>query len=58
MADATFKFWDQDISMIGIGEMTPGGKLQKLIFNYVPTEYADAYSNVWNSFEKTAISFA
>ncbi len=44
--------------MIGMGVMTPGGKLQPLIFSYVPTESADAYSNVGNSFEKTANSFA
>ena len=57
MADATFKFCERDIGMIGMGVMTPGGKLQPLIFSYVPTESAEAYCNVWNSFEKSAISF-
>ena len=58
MSDNTFKFCDQDIGLIGMGSMTPGGKFQSLIFAYVPSESADAYKGVWKSLEKSLLSFA
>ena len=58
MSDATFKFCDQDIGLIGMGIMTPGGKLQPLIYAYSPTESADAYKSVWKSLEKSLLYFA
>ena len=58
MGDGTFKFCDQDIGLLGMGVMTPGGKLQPLVYSYVPTESSEAYESVWKSFERTLISFA
>ena len=41
-----------------MGVMTPGGKLQPLVYGYVPTESSEAYDSVWKSFEMSPISFA
>jgi hypothetical protein len=57
MGDGTFNFADRDIAMLGMGVMTPGGKLRPLIFSYVPTESAEAYKFCWMAFERSAISF-
>jgi len=58
MGDGTFNFADRDIAMLGMGVMTPGGKLRPLIFSFVPTESAEAYKFCWIAFERSAISFA
>ncbi len=51
-------FADQDIAMLGMGLMTPGGKIRPLIFSFVPTESAEAYKLCWIAFDCSAISFA
>jgi len=57
MGDGTFNFSDRVIALLGLGVMTPGGKLHPLIFSYVPTESAEGYKFAWTTFERTAISF-
>ncbi len=58
MGDGTFRFCHQDMCLLGMGVMTPGGKLQPLVYSYVPTESSEAYESVWKSFERTLISFS
>ena len=56
MGDATFNFCESDIGLAGFGVMQAGGRLAPLIYSLVPTESAEAYALMWNSFSKTAIS--
>ncbi len=58
MGDGTFNFADLDIAMLGMGVMTPGGKLRPLSFSFVPTVSAEAYKFCWISVERRAISLA
>ena len=58
VADATFRFCDRDIGLVGIGIVLPGGKFQPLNYSLVPTESAQSYSLAWASYEKSAIYFA
>ena len=53
MADATFKFCNKDIALIGMGCMTPGGRLEPLIYAYAPSESSEAYRSAWCSYEKS-----
>ena len=58
VADATLRFCDRDIGLVGIGIVLPGGKFQPLNYSLVPTESAQSYSLAWASYEKLAIYFA